>query len=66
MQTVEFSATVEDGIIHIPETYRDIIPEQVKVILTDDFPIPKKMINFNDIQLNTEGLKFSREEANDW
>ena len=66
MQTVEFSATVENGIIHVPEIYRCFLPDQVKVTLTDDFPASKKKIRFDDIQLNTGGLTYSREEANDW
>ena len=66
MQVVEFDAMIENGVIHIPEIYKEIIPDQVKVIFTVDFPIPKKKINFNAIQLATRGLKFSRAEANDW
>jgi hypothetical protein len=43
MQTIEFNAIIEDGVIPIPELYKNKIPSRVKVILTEDaFLIEKK------------------------
>ena len=66
MQTIEFRANIENGMIPIPETYINIIPSRVKVIITEDIKTYKKAINFDELILDTAGFKYCREEANDW
>ena len=66
MQTIEFNATIENGVIPIPESCKNKIPNRVKVILTEDVSVPRNIINFDELVLDTKGYKFNREEANDW
>jgi len=66
MQAIEFSATVENGIIQIPDLYINKIPSQVKVLITENTSADGKKINFDELILNTRGFKYNRDEANDW
>jgi hypothetical protein len=72
MQACEFNSVIDNGIIRLPEQYRNTIPSSVKIIvLFDDVKvsvaapvaIPKK--KFSAIKLKTKGFKFDREEANE-
>ncbi len=74
MQAYEFYAMPENGIIQIPEEYRNRITTGVKVILLEDTPWKfgkgeAKGQNKSDLLLpptmSTKGWKFSREEANE-
>ena len=74
MQLHEFYAVPENGIITIPEKYRNKMITRVKVILFDDKPIeseprqntpPRKSDLLLAPSLDTKGWKFSREEANE-
>jgi len=74
VQTYEFYATPEDGVIKIPDQYKNRVVSEVKVILLD-----QKTCNFdrNDVNarrksdlllpptVDTMGWKFSRDEANE-
>ena len=74
MQAYEFYAKPENGVISIPEQYRNLITEDVVVIILE-----KKSWNFDrenantrikaDLllspTLDTRGWKFEREEANE-
>ena len=74
MQTYEFYATPEDGVIKIPDQYKNRVVSEVKVILLD-----QKTCNFdrNDVNarcksdlllpptVDTMEWKFSRDEANE-
>jgi len=74
MQAYEFYAIPENGVIPIPEHYKNLIKDNVMVIVLD-----KKHWQFNheginvksksDLLLsptaNTKGWKFNREEANE-
>jgi len=73
MQAYEFYAKPNNGVIPIPEQYKNQITDNILVIV-----IEKKEITFNheknttrnktDVisppSLNTKGWKFNREEAN--
>ena len=74
MQAYEFYATPENGAIKIPEQYRNRITSGVKVILLEQKPISEnkeeaKSHQKSDLLLsptmNTNGWRFSREEANE-
>ena len=74
MQAYEFYTKVENGIIKIPDEYKNRITSDVKVIILD-----KKPWKFNRDEANarrksdlllpptmsTKGWKFNREEANE-
>lgn len=66
MQTIEFNATVEDGVIPIPRQYKGSIAEKVRVIV---FPQPEaekpKKKKVYSIGIDMTGYKFNREEANE-
>ena len=65
MQAYEFSSIVEEGVIKIPEEYKEKISSPVKVIiLSDGKRDTVKRKKFSAIKLNTRNYKFSREEAN--
>jgi hypothetical protein len=73
MQAYEFYATPENGIIKIPEQYKNRITSGVKVILLEQKPndyykeeanaYPKSNLLLPPT-MNTKGWRFSREEAN--
>jgi hypothetical protein len=66
MDVIEFNATVENGVIPIPESFINKIPHRVKVILAEDNTITRRTIDFDNLVLDAKGFKYSREEANDW
>jgi hypothetical protein len=68
MQAVEFETKVENGVIHIPEQYIDIISDNVKVTIlseekTSQKPRKKKKLYY--IGIDMTGYKFDRVEANE-
>ena len=69
MQAVEFNATVENGVIPIPNQYRDTFSDNVKVIVRTEEKFPQDSINkkkkkIHYIGIDMTGYKFDREEAN--
>ena len=74
MQAYEFYAKPENGVIPIPEQYKNLITDDVMVIILE-----KKPWKFNRDAINarlktdllpppaikTKGFKFNREEANE-
>jgi hypothetical protein len=71
MQSIQFDAVVNGGIIHIPKQYLSYVTAAVKVTLT---PVPQTKLKSktrpSSIEefpaiLNTKGWKFDREEANE-
>ena len=69
MQAVEFNAIIENGVIPIPNQYRDTFYDNVKVIVRteekyshDSSKHKKKKIHY--IGIDMTGYKFDREEAN--
>ncbi|MCL1919397.1 MAG: hypothetical protein FWG14_14075 [Peptococcaceae bacterium] len=73
MQAYEFLAKPENGIITIPEEYRNRITSDVKVIvlelrqdwIEEKTPVRRKSDLALPPTLDTRGWKFSREEANE-
>ncbi|GBR73555.1 hypothetical protein NO1_0910 [Candidatus Termititenax aidoneus] len=66
MQAYEFSSTVDDGVIHIPEQYKDKLSSFVKVIVFSNSMADRAVKkNFSALKLQTKGFKFNREEANE-
>lgn len=62
MQAYEFNSTINNGVIPIPEQYRDKIRSEVKVIVLAHDQQPKTADRtFTAIK----GFKFNREEANE-
>ena len=74
MQAYEFLATPKNGVITIPEELRNRITSNVKVIVLE---MKTKGVRFEEVNkeyksdlllrptLDTNGWKFSREEANE-
>jgi hypothetical protein len=74
LQAYEFYAKPENGVLPIPEEYKNLITDDVVVIVLE-----KKPRKFNRTEINarrktdllpppaikTKGFKFSREEANE-
>ena len=66
MYTIEFQSVINNGVIIIPEEYKNKINRKnVKVIVLPQVTKENKKDNkFNAIQINTKGFKFNRENAN--
>ena len=65
MQTVEFEATVENGVIPIPRRYKSSVTDKVRVIVLPETSIEKtKKREIYSIGIDMTGYKFDREEAN--
>jgi hypothetical protein len=67
MQAIEFDSVIENGIIRVPEQYREIISSPVRgIVLTDEVisHSERKKVSFDAISIDTKGFKFDREEAN--
>ena len=65
MQAIEFNATVENGVIPIPNQYRDSVSDNVRVIILSDTNADKpKKKKIYSIGIDMTGYKFDREEAN--
>jgi len=73
MQAYEFYTSPKDGMIHIPEQYKNQISDNVLVIILEKKPTlftreeanaRKKTDLLSPPSLKTRGWKFNREEAN--
>jgi len=73
MQAYEFYAKPKDGMIRIPEQYKNQITDNILVIVLEKKPATfnreeanarKKTDLLSSPSLKTKGWKFSREEAN--
>ena len=66
MQAVEFQAIVKNGVIPIPQKYKNNITDTVRVIVLSETNVEKtKKKKIYSIGINMKGYKFSREEANE-
>jgi len=66
MQAVEFNATVKNGVIPIPNQYKNSVSDKVRVIVFSEIyreRLKKKKIY--SIGIDMTGYKFDREEANE-
>jgi hypothetical protein len=67
MTTYEFNAVIHEGIIHIPDQYKDELPSSVRVIIypnTFDSSVESNK-KFTAMKLKTKNFVFNREEANE-
>jgi len=58
MIAYEFNSIVSDGVIHIPEQYRDKLWSEVRVIVLPQEQEKKTGGDFTAISISTEGFKF--------
>ena len=74
MQAYEFYAKLENGIIRVPEQYKNKIKSTIKVILLEEEILPlneketaihKRTDLLSPISIDTRGWKFDKEEANE-
>ena len=74
MQAYEFYATPENGVLKIPEQYRNKITSGVKVIILNENPwefgrreasARKRTDLLSPISIDTRGWVFNKEEANE-
>ena len=66
MQTVEFNATVKNGIIPIPRQYINSVSNKVRVIIFSEANVEKpKKKKIYSLGIDMTGYKFNREEANE-
>jgi len=64
MQTYEFDTTVNDGVIQIPDEYKNKIGFRIKVMIMNDEPIAEDYNSLFPPVADTTTWKFDREEAN--
>lgn len=68
MRIIEFITEAENGTIKIPKKYLDSLKNKLRVIIfITEEETPKKIErkkHFTAFKVDTEGLKFDREEAN--
>ena len=65
MQSYEFYAVPNNGVITIPEQYRNKIKIGVRVILIEEINSSKRTDLLSPISIDTRGWKFDKEEANE-
>ncbi len=66
MNAFEFNARIHDGMIKIPDQYKSMIGDKIKVIiLTGENDSKKELRGFNSTKIKTKGFKFDREAANE-
>jgi len=65
LQTYTFDSIIQNGIIPIPEEYRNIAAGEVTItIQKEEYAPPKNRKTYNAIELDTRNCTFNREEAN--
>ena len=72
MYAVEFQATIENGIVHIPKEYKDLQEKrEVRFFIMYDNSdkyrtnIKKRKKKMSAISIDTIGFKFDRDEAHE-
>lgn len=69
MLAYEFQTSINDGVINIPDEYREKLSKRVKVIIypeDQENKAPRTSESyFTAISLDTIGFKFDRDEANE-
>ncbi len=69
MQAIEFIAKAEDGTIKVPKKYLKSLTGKVRVIILIEKETEKqqesKKAKFSALKIQTKGLKFNRNEANE-
>jgi hypothetical protein len=66
MNTIKFRSTYENGVIRVPEEFRNEIASEVDVTVESVEPQNEKKRNlkFDAFGIDTRGWKFNRDEAN--
>ena len=65
LQTYTFESIIQNGIIPIPEEYRNIAVGEVKItIQKEKSDLPENRKTYNAIELDTKNITFNREESN--
>lgn len=70
MKAIEFVSNKVDGMIQVPEQFKDLLTGEFRVIILVDEPTHLKKIvaekkQFKAIEITTKDLKFDRDEANE-
>lgn len=71
MKAIEFITKAKDGIIEIPQEYRNSLANELRVIILMDSDAStikkasKKKRHLDSLQVKTKDLVFGREEANE-
>ena len=66
MHAYEFNSVVDNDTILIPEKYRGLIRSNMRIIvLGEEKEADKKPAVFSALRLQTKGVKFDREVANE-
>ena len=63
MKAIEFQSTTHDGVIDLPEQYRDWNGKQVRVILLDDSPAPGETALLSEDALAEDWNREEEDEA---
>jgi hypothetical protein len=65
LQTYTFESIIQNGIIPVPEEYRNIAVGEVKItIQKEDHDPNENRKTYNAIELDTRNFTFNREESN--
>jgi hypothetical protein len=65
LETFTFDSIIQNGIIPIPEEYRDIADGEVKItVQKEEHILSKNRKTYNAIELDTRNFIFSRDESN--
>jgi len=65
LHTFTFDTIIQNGVIPVPEEYRDIAAGEVKItVQKEDHTLSKNRKTYNAIELDTGNFTFNREEAN--
>ena len=65
LQTYTFDSIIQNGIIPIPEEYRNIAVGEFKItIQKEEHTLPENRKTYNAIELDTRNFTFNREESN--
>ena len=67
MKAIEFKARANEGIIEIPEEFKNKLNQEVRVIILLEEKVKKysDKHHFTATKIRTKDFKFNREEANE-
>ncbi|MDR1342794.1 MAG: hypothetical protein LBK18_06015 [Prevotellaceae bacterium] len=67
MKAYEFNSVIHEGMIHIPEQYKDKLPLSVRVIIYPNTFVSgvDNRKKFTAMKLKTKNFVFNRDEANE-
>lgn len=67
MEAIAFEAIAQNGAISIPEQYRQLFPETVRVLVHVERLTRNEKTgpSFKAVTIRTKGFTFNREEANE-